>query len=29
VPYPLGPVPVGFADQMEAADWQTYCEAFA
>lgn len=29
VPYPLGPTPVGFADQMEAADWQTYCEAFA
>jgi hypothetical protein len=29
VPYPLGPMPVGFADQMETADWQTYCEAFA
>jgi hypothetical protein len=29
VPYPLGPTPVGFADQMEAADWQNYCEAFA
>jgi hypothetical protein len=29
VPYPLGSVPVGFADQMEAADWQAYCEAFA
>ncbi len=29
VPYPLGPTPVGFADQMEATDWQTYCEAFA
>jgi len=28
-PLPLGPTMVGFADQMAAADWQTYCEAFA
>jgi len=29
MPYPLGPTAVGFTDQMEAADWQAYCEAFA
>jgi len=29
MPYPVGSMPVGFADQMENADWQTYCEAFA
>jgi hypothetical protein len=28
-PYPLGPTTVGFADQMSATDWQTYCQAFA
>ena len=28
-PYPLGPTPVSFKDQMDAADWQAYCEAFA
>ncbi|HVA01360.1 MAG TPA: hypothetical protein VMV34_06870 [Terriglobia bacterium] len=28
-PYPLGPTPVAFTDQMDAADWQVYCEAFA
>ena len=25
----LGPTPVGFAEQMAAADWQAYCQAFA
>ena len=28
-PYPLGPTPVSFSDEMAAADWQIYCEAFA
>ncbi|TAM81019.1 MAG: hypothetical protein EPN47_14155 [Acidobacteria bacterium] len=28
-PYPVGAGPVNFADQMSAADWQLYCEAFA
>jgi hypothetical protein len=28
-PYPLGPTPVHFADEMSAIDWQLYCEAFA
>jgi len=28
-PYPLGPTPVSFTDQMDAGDWQAYCEAFA
>ena len=28
-PYPVGPTPVHFADQMNAIDWQLYCEAFA
>jgi hypothetical protein len=28
-PYPLGPTPVHFEDEMSAIDWQLYCEAFA
>jgi hypothetical protein len=28
-PYPVGPAPVHFADEMSAVDWQLYCEAFA
>ena len=28
-PYPLGPTPVHFADEMSPIDWQLYCEAFA
>ncbi|HUZ47356.1 MAG TPA: hypothetical protein VMW54_12040 [Terriglobia bacterium] len=28
-PYPLGPMPVSFSDEMGVADWQIYCEAFA
>ncbi len=28
-PYPLGSMPVSFTDQMAAADWQAYCQAFA
>ena len=27
--YPVGATPVHFADQVSAADWQIYCEAFA
>jgi hypothetical protein len=28
-PYPLGATSVTFSDEMNAADWQIYCEAFA
>jgi len=28
-PYSMGPLPVHFEDEMNAVDWQFYCEAFA